>query len=191
MQKRKIVFSFNAPLMISFSLLALIALGLSSVTGGKSDRLVFSVYRSSISPLFIVRLFFHVLGHSSFTHLVSNIALILSLGPIVEERYGSVRVLIMFAITALVSALFHLIFGNPGSALLGASGIVYMLIFLASTAGTNRGEIPITLIAVCALYLTQEIAAGLFSADNISHMTHIVGGLCGAFMGLFLHKTHK
>lgn len=188
MQKRKIVFSFNAPLMISFSLLSLLALALSTLTGGLSDRLVFSVYRSSMSPLFILRLFCHVLGHSSFTHLVTNIALILSLGPIVEEHFGSIRVLIMFAITAVVSAIFHLVLGNPNSALLGASGIVYMLIFLASTSGTNRGEIPITLIAVCALYLTQEITAGLFSADNISHMTHIVGGLCGAFMGLFLHK---
>ena len=175
--------------MIGFSLVSLAALLLSNLTGGTSNRLVFSVYRSAISPLFILRLFCHVLGHSSFTHYVTNIALILSLGPIVEERWGSIRVLIMFAITAVISALFHLVFGASNTMLLGASGIVYMLIFLASTAGTSRGEIPITLIAVCALYITQEVTAGLFSADNISHMTHIVGGLCGAFMGLFLHKS--
>ena len=188
MQKRKIVFSFNAPLMIGFSLLSLAVLGLSILTGGKTDRMLFSVYRSSLSPLFILRLFLHVLGHSGFPHYVTNIALILSLGPIVEERWGSVRVLVMFAITAVISGIFHLIFGSPSTMLMGASGIVYMLIFLASTSGTSRGEIPLTLIAVCVLYLTQEIGAGLFSQDNISHMTHIVGGLCGAFMGLFLRK---
>ncbi len=187
MQKRKIVFSFNAPLMIGFALVALTALLLSQVTNGASNRLVFSVYRSSMSPLFILRLFCHVFGHNDFTHYVSNMALILSLGPIVEERFGSIRVLIMFAITALVSSVFHLFFGG-NTMLLGASGIVFMLIFLASTAGTSQGEIPITLIAVCALYLTQEIFSGLFAADNISHLTHIVGGLCGAFMGVFIHK---
>ena len=59
-----------------------------------------------------MRLFTHVLGHTSFTHYVTNMALILSLGPIVEERYGSWRLLFMFAVTALVSALFHLFFGG-------------------------------------------------------------------------------
>lgn len=173
--------------MIAFSLVSLLALILSQLTNGVSNRLVFSVYRSSLSPLFIVRLFMHVLGHSSFQHYVSNIALILALGPIVEERWGSIRVLIMFAITAVISGIFHLVFG-PNTMLLGASGIVFMLIFLASTAGAPHGEIPLTLIAVCVLYVTQEITAGLFSADNISHTTHIIGGLCGAFLGLFLHK---
>ncbi|MBQ9008809.1 MAG: rhomboid family intramembrane serine protease [Clostridia bacterium] len=187
MQKRKIVFSFNAPLMISFALVALAALLLSRATGGTSDRLVFSVYRSPMSPLFILRLFGHVFGHADFAHYVSNMALILSLGPIVEDRFGSIRVLIMFAITAVVSAIFHLVFGG-NTMLMGASGIVFMLIFLASTAGTSHGEIPITLIAVCVLYLTQEILSGVFSPDNVSHLTHIVGGLCGAFMGIFLHK---
>lgn len=187
MQKRKIIFSFNAPLMIGFALIALVALLLGQFTNGVSNRLVFSVYRSPMSPLFILRLFAYVFGHADFTHYVSNMALILSLGPIVEERFGSIRVLVMFAITALVSAIFHLVFGG-NTALMGASGIVFMLIFLASTAGTGRGEIPITLIAVCALYLTQEIFAGVFSQDNISQLTHIVGGICGAFMGIFLHK---
>jgi len=114
-------------------------------------------------------------------------ALILALGPIVEERYGSGRLLMMFVVTAIVSGLFHIFLGG-GTMLLGASGIVYMLIFLASTSGAKAGEIPLTLVAVGVLYLTQEILGGLFSAGDVSHLTHIVGGLCGAFMGLFLRR---
>ena len=188
MKKRKIIFTFNAPATLCFALCSLAALGLSTLTGGASNRLVFSVYRSSfLSPMTYVRLLCHVLGHTSFSHYVSNIAFLLALGPIVEERYGSLRLLIMFAITAVVSGLFHMCFG--GSAMLmGASGIVYMLIFLASTAGSRPGEIPLTLVGVAALYLTQEIFKGLFSADNISQLAHIVGGVCGAVMGLFLQK---
>lgn len=187
MKKSKIIFSFNAPFILLFAIVSLIALGLNTLTGCASNRLVFSVYRSGFSPLAIVRLFCHVMGHSSFSHYVSNMALILALGPIVEERYGSWRLLFMFAVTALVSGLFHIFFGG-GAMLLGASGIVYMLIFLASTAGAKGGEIPLTLVAVAVLYLTQEIIGGLFTADDVSHLTHIVGGICGAVMGLFRHR---
>lgn len=187
MKKSKIIFSFNAPAVLCFALVSLGALGLSMFSGGASDRLVFSVYKSSfLSPLTYVRLLCHVMGHTSFAHYVSNMALILALGPIVEERYGSLRLLLMFAVTAVVSGLFHIFLGS--GALMGASGIVYMLIFLASTSGSRGGEIPLTLVAVAALYLTQEILGGLFSADNISHLSHIIGGVCGAVMGLFWHK---
>ena len=84
-----------------------------------------------------------------------------------------------------LSGLFHMFLGS--GLLLGASGVVYMLIFLASTSGAKSGEIPLTLVAVGALYLTQEILGGLFSTGNVSHLSHIVGGLCGAVMGL-IHR---
>ena len=187
MKKSKIVFSFNAPAVLCFALFSLAALGLNTLTFGASNRMVFSVYRSSLTPIAIVRLFCHVLGHSSFSHYVSNMALILALGPIVEERYGSWKLLLMFAVTAVVSGLFHIFFGGS-SMMMGASGIVYMLIFLASTAGAHGGEIPLTLVAVSVLYQTQEIIGGLFTADDISHLSHIVGGVCGAVMGLFWHR---
>ena len=85
MKKRKIIFTFNAPATLCFALCSLAALGLSTLTGGASNRLVFSVYRSSfLSPMTYVRLLCHVLGHTSFSHYVSNIAFLLALGPIVE-----------------------------------------------------------------------------------------------------------
>ena len=108
MQKRRIVFTFNAPFILLFAIVSLGALGLSILTGEKSNQMVFSVYRSPFSMLYILRLFCHVLGHADFTHYLSNMASILALGAIVEERYGSMRLFIMCAVTAVVSALFHL-----------------------------------------------------------------------------------
>ena len=186
MKKSKIVFTFNAPAVLCFAILSLAALGLNTLTFGASNRQFFSVYRAGFSPLAILRMFTHVLGHSSFSHYVSNMACILALGPIVEERYGSWRLLFMFAVTALATGLFHIFFGG-GAMLLGASSIVYMLIFLASTSGSRPGEIPLTLVAVALLYLTQEILGGLFTSSNISHLSHIIGGVCGAVMGMFRH----
>lgn len=184
MKKSRIIFSFNAPAVLTFALASLAALLLGIATDDRTTAAFFSVYNSSfLNPLTYVRLFGHVLGHTSFAHYVSNMALILSLGPIVEERYGSLRLLLMIAVTAVVSGLFHIFLGS--GMLMGASGVVYMLIFLASTSGAKSGEIPLTLVAVAVLYLTQEIMDGLFAMDNISQLSHIVGGVCGAVMGLF------
>ena len=62
MQKDKFIFSFNAPVVISFVTCSIIVLLFSRLTGGYSDRLLFAVYRSRITPFFFLRLFGHVLG---------------------------------------------------------------------------------------------------------------------------------
>lgn len=179
---------YNAPVILSFVLLSGLALLLSNLTGGYTGQKLFSIYRASwTDPLSYLRLFLHVLGHSNFTHFSGNILMILVLGPMVEERYGSKNTLLLLAVTALATGLIHCIF-FPGSALLGASGIVFMLIFLASMAGASGKGIPLTLILVALIYFSQEIYAGLFTVDNISHLTHIIGGCCGIALGFLLRK---
>ena len=58
-----------------------------------------------------------------------------------------------------------------------------MMIVLASMTSVGRGQIPLTLIVVAILYLGQEVYDGIFTADNISHLSHIVGGVCGCAFG--------
>ena len=48
-----------------------------------------------------------------------------------------------------------------------------------------------TMLLVVALYLGSEIADGLTRTDNVSHLTHIVGGVCGIFFGFRLAKAKK
>ena len=69
----------------------------------------------------------------------------------------------------------------PGVALLGASGIVFMLIMLSSLAGISGG-IPVTMLLVAALYLGDQIYAILFVKDNVANFMHIVGGVCGTYL---------
>ena len=76
----------------------------------------------------------------------------------------------------------------PGSALLGASGIVFMMILLSSLSGMERGTVPLTLILVAALYVGRELNAILFVRDNVANFMHIVGGLCGTGFGYVMHK---
>lgn len=179
---------YNAPVILTFVLLSAAALLLDMLTGGITNQTLFSVYRASwLDPLTYVRLFLHVLGHSSFQHFSGNMLMILILGPMVEERYGSRDTLILIAVTALTTGLIHCIF-SPGFALLGASGVVFMLIFLASLAGMRQNRIPLTLILVALVYFGQEIYSGLFTPSNISHLTHIIGGCCGVILGFFLRR---
>jgi membrane associated rhomboid family serine protease len=182
---------YNAPVVLTFSLLALLAWGLGELTGGITTQKLFSVYRSSLGdPLTYFRFFGHALGHSGFAHYSGNILMILILGPMVEERYGSFHTFLLMAVTALATGIVHW-FVSPYTALLGASGIVFMLIFLASLAGMRKNRIPLTLVAVTAIYFGQEIYNGLFTADNISHLTHIIGGVCGVVLGLFLRQEKR
>ena len=75
--------------------------------------------------------------------------------------------------------------------LLGASGVVFMMIVLSSFTAMRKGEIPFTLILVVIFYLGGEIIDGLFKQDNISQITHIVGGLCGLVFGFTIRRGRR
>jgi GlpG protein len=187
--KKKWTVSFNAPVVLIFSLIALAALILGYCTGGLTTGLLFSVYRSSLlDPLTYVRMIGHVFGHANVGHLVGNLMIILLLGPFVEKRYGSGRTVIVILVTAIVTGLVHFIF-VPNTALLGASGVAFAFIILSSLAEFKRHEIPVTFLLVAALYLGQQIV-GLFQQDSVSQLTHILGGVVGGFFG-FIWKEKK
>ena len=180
---------YNAPTTLNFALVSFVVLILHYATRGSSTMKLFSVYRSSLLDILTYpRFFTHVLGHSSFAHYSGNITLMLVVGPTLEERYGSRTILVAMLITAFISGLIQWI-AFPGTALLGASGIVFMMILMASLGGMRSGGIPLTLILVFAIYIGQEIVAAFTQTDNISQLTHIVGGVCGAVIGVGLRKS--
>lgn len=182
---------YNAPVVLTFTFLSLAALLLDFATQGKSTQLLFCVYRSSPrDPLTYVRLFGHVLGHASVSHYMSNMMLFLLLGPMVEEKYGSLRTLAMILVTALVTGLVN-IACFPNVALLGASGVVFMLIILSSMVRMEDGKIPLTMVLVVVLYLGQEIYNGVVAQDSISQLSHILGGVCGGAFGLVLNRRES
>ena len=183
MKRRTISFQYNAPVTLSIFFLSLLALILGRVTDGWTTTHLFSVYRSSITdPLFYARLFLHVLGHANWSHFINNMLLLLVVGPPLEEKYGSRTLLLGVAFTALVSGILQCVL-FPGTALLGASGVVFMLIMLSSVAGMRSGSIPLTLLLVAALYLGQQVYAMLFVRDQVANFMHIIGGLCGTGFG--------
>ena len=166
---------YNSPVILTFFLLSLGVLLLDWLTSGWTTLHAFCVYRSSLAdPMFYVRLFGHVL-------------LLLVIGPPLEEKYGSRTLLAGILLTAGVSGILQCVF-FPGSALLGASGIVFMLIMLASLAGMKDGRIPLTLILAAVLYLGQEVYAMVALRDNVANFMHLVGGVTGTVFGVVLAK---
>lgn len=180
---------YNSPVVLTFSLVCLLALALGWWTDGASTDLFFCVYRAPLSdPLTWLRMFTHVLGHTGYAHFMSNLTLLLVIGPPLEERYGGKRLTICIVVTALVSGVIQFVF-FPETALLGASGIVFMMILLSSLSGMGKGAIPVTFLLVAAIYLGGEILDAVNTLDNVSQLTHVVGGVCGAVLGLAMrHK---
>ena len=188
MKRHTIHLDYNAPVTLTFFFASLAALLLGHFTGGWTTRHLFSVYQSSLAdPLFYVRLFGHVLGHAGWDHFINNMLLFLVVAPPLEERYGSRTLLCGIAMTAVVSGILQCVL-FPASALLGASGIVFMLIMLSSLAGSRSGGLPITLLLVGALYLSQQVYDILFVQDNVADFMHIVGGICGTAFGFAVRK---
>ena len=173
---------YNSPVILTFFLLSLGALFLGQWTGGWTTKHLFCVYRGSLKdPLFYIRLFGHVLGHASWDHFLNNMLLLLVIGPPMEEKYGSGPLLKGILLTALISGVLQCVL-FPHTALLGASGIVFMLIMLASLSGFSGG-IPVTMLLVAALYLGQQVYDIIFARDNVANFMHIVGGVCGTAFG--------
>lgn len=183
----KLRITYNAPVILTFTALAVAVQLATGLVGDASIKPYvaappfFADWRSYLGMVT------HPLGHASWDHLLGNFGIILLLGPILEERHGSRSLLVMFVITALITGLANLALTD--AYLVGASGIVFMLIVLASTANIRRGEIPLTFLAVALLYLGREVVQS-FKQDNVSQLAHLVGGIAGGVFGFLSARRH-
>ena len=188
----KLRITYNAPVVLTFTIAAVVVFLINSAV--PATRIWFQAYPDLHGGMLnsgtyvptaatYVGLVGHILGHASWEHLLGNFMLILLIGPILEERHGSFRLLVMILVTALVTGGVNLIVASSG--LMGASGIVFMMILLASMANVRSGEIPLTFIAVAVIYLGGEIVKS-FHPDQVSHMAHLIGGAVGAVFGFLM-----
>ena len=191
-KKRRLEIEYDSPVILTMAIVSFVILIINMFTDGAANRAVFSISRSSFgSPMFFVRLLCHVLGHADFAHFFGNISLLLIIGPQVERKYGSLDLLISIIFTAIVSGAVHCLV-SPDRALLGASGIVFMCIFLSTVENIGDGKLSLTFVFVAAIYFGQAIYEGVFSHDNISQLGHIIGGLCGIACGYVMrHRPHS
>ena len=176
---------YNSVVILTYFFVSFFVLIINCITKGKSNDLLFSSYRSSLlNPLTYVRMITHAIGHSNWQHFSSNFLYMLLIGPMIEEKYGTINLFIMMIITAVVIAIINSVISNKK--ILGASGIVFMLIVLSSFVNIEMGKVPITLILIFIFYIVNEILDGLFKKDDVSHLCHLIGAVCGVIFGFYL-----
>jgi membrane associated rhomboid family serine protease len=187
----KLKIKYNAPVTLTFAFISVLVLFIDPVFDRKLTLTWFSVpgwgAMDFSSPFQYIRLLTHAAGHANWNHLVSNFTFILLLGPILEEKYRRFPFFLMLIVTASVTGIINIMLSPLP--LLGASGIVFMMIILISITNIREGEIPLTFILIVILFLLKEF---IYSPeDGISQTAHIAGGLCGSFFGFFYKKKKK
>jgi len=189
--KNKFKITFNSPMILGFVFVSLAAMIVNYVTLGASNYALFMTYHSSLmSPMTYIRFFTHVLGHADWSHFIGNMGYILLLGPMLEEKHGSIKMLQVIVATALVTGLInYFVFRNV--ALCGASGVVFAFILLSSFTRFKEGEIPLTFILVAVIFLGQQVYEGILVQNNVSNMAHIFGGIVGGMVGYAFNKKSR
>jgi membrane associated rhomboid family serine protease len=170
---------YNAPVILTYAILSICVLIFSS--NGLLIKFFSSPAHLTFSnPYFYLRLVTYIAGHAGWHHLIGNLIIILLIGPLLEEKYGSGKLLEMVLITAASTALLNaFLFSNS---LIGGSGIAFMLILLGSFSNIKSREIPLTFIIIAVLFIGNEVASTM-KIDKISQFSHLAGGFIGAGYG--------
>ena len=185
---KKVKISFNAPVTLGIFLICFVVTIIGITTHGRSTQFLFMTYHSSLAnPLTYLRFFTHIFGHDGINHFIGNATYLLLLGPLLEEKYGSMNLIKMVCVTAFITGIINYVV-SPNTALCGASGIVFAVIVLSSFTGFKEGEIPLTFVLVVILFVGQQVYEGVAIRDNISQLTHVIGGAIGAFVGYRFNK---
>lgn len=172
---------YNAPVVLSYAIVSICVL---AFTGNAVIAKYFSspAHLSFSNPYFYLKLVSYIAGHANWTHLIGNLMIILLVGPLLEEKYGSGKLLEMILVTAISTALLNaFLFSNS---LIGGSGIAFMLILLSSFSNIKSKEIPLTFIIIAVLYVSSEVVS-ILKVDRISQFSHLAGGFVGAAYGFF------
>ncbi len=187
--------TYNAPATLTFALISAVILFADTILHNTLIPAFFTCPGASSDPAFspsnfldYFRLLFHIFGHSNWNHFLGNMAFILLLGPVIEERYGSGLLVLMMTITSLVTGVLNVCF-SP-SQLLGSSDIAFMMILLTSFTTISKSEIPLSFILILILYIGREIL-GSGKNESISTLAHIAGGICGSMFAFLATPKPK
>lgn len=186
--KKRIKISYNAPVILSFVIICFVATALNYVIGKNSIVHLFATYHGSwLNPFTYLRLLTHVFVHIDFEHFLGNSMYLLLLGPMLEEKYGSKTLLKVIICTAITTGIVHSII-FPNILLCGASGVVFACIVLSSFTTFKNDELPFSFLLVALLFIGKEMVNGIMIDDQISNLSHIIGGIIGSICGYNLNR---
>ena len=180
--------TYNSPVILTLALAAIAVHAIDILTPGNLSSAYFALPGRFQwgDPVDWIRLFTWPFGHADWSHLAGNLLMVLVIGPLIEEKHGTSLLLEMVLITTVATAVLNILLFHTG--LKGMSGLVFMLIILASVTNLKDGRIPLTFLLVAGLFLGREVMDA-FQSDRVSQFAHILGGICGSLFGFLAPKS--
>lgn len=123
------------------------------------------------------RLVTAVFLHGSLLHIIFNMWVLMDIGPMVEELYGSARYLFLYMVTGTAG---YLVSSAIGHFSVGASGALLGLIGLLLAATTGRGGSGAQMMRSQLIKWVIYIAIMGFMFSGIDNAAHF-GGLAAGF----------
>jgi len=131
----------------------------------------------------------HMFLHGSPYHLLFNMYVLYSFGPLIEQRIGSKRFLIIYFVSGIIAALGSSLFYNAS---LGASGAIMgllgvLIILMPELRLLFFFVVPMSLRTAAVIIVLIDLA-GIVYPSGIANIAHLVGLGSGLIFGLYLKK---
>lgn len=171
--------TFNSPAIMTYIFICTVALGLHIYTGGATDDWIFSIYGTrELSLPLIARLFLHICGYTDLHTLVAEMVVLLAIGPMIEEKFMSRKVVSVMIAVALVTSI-PVFFPFTGAHLMGGRGVIAALLVLGSFTGDKDGSTPFSFLVIMAALISYEGYLVYMSGGN----EQVWAEACEVFIG--------
>ena len=146
----------------------------------------YGIFPQKVSGL--VGILFSPFIHRDLSHLFSNSSPIFLLGSGLLYLYRRVSIFVFAGIFFIGNACVWL-FARP-SFHIGASGLVYGLLFFIFFSGVIRRERRAISLALISVFLYGSAIWGLFPIqESVSHEAHLFGGIVGTLFAILFRKV--
>lgn len=126
--------------------------------------------------------------HVSFTHTLMVLVFLLALGKMVGEIFGTIAVLLIFFLSAIVGALAYGVFLNDPSPVVGGYPAVYGLIgsytFMLWVSLTGTGNTQYRAFTLIGFLMGLQLVFGLLFGSNKDWLADIFGFATGFFVSM-------
>ncbi len=194
MSKKSFKLIYDSPVAVSFVLLSLLLYVLDSFALKGKLGAFFSVPSpfNFSKPIMYFSLVFHVFANDTWQHFFVDSLMIMILGSVLEERYGSSFLGVMIFISCLVSGVLSVCAHAHG--IQGASEVVFTLIILSAMSLLLKKQLSCTWILIFVFYIAygvsgiaspnSSLSSSGFFQKSIPVFISFVGGVCGSLFGL-------
>jgi membrane associated rhomboid family serine protease len=148
-----------------------------------TDYLLYSPVLTLVAPWTMITSMF---VHGGVIHVGLNMLALYLFGPILEGLLGRARFLALYLISGFGGSVAVLLFADPLSGVLGASGAIFGLLGAYFVIQRKLGGNAVQLLVVLGL----NLAMGFF-IPGISWQAHLGGVVVGAIMAVIFLRTRR